>query len=86
MSDHIRMLATKGDPITLLAVAAIAVGAGGALTVAMKKDGFLTQLARVLEKYVERRVDLEMERSDGETIKLSGSAGHIRRILSEHLK
>ena len=31
---------SKGDPITLLTVLAVAVGSGGALTVALSKDRF----------------------------------------------
>jgi hypothetical protein len=36
-------------------LAVTAVSAGGALTVLLSKDGFLSALARVLEKYVESR-------------------------------
>lgn len=75
---------TRGDPVTLAAVAAIAVGAGGALTVALSKDGFLTQLARVLEKYVERRVQIEITDKAGNPVRIKGSAADVRKILNEH--
>ncbi|MEZ5480462.1 MAG: hypothetical protein R3E95_24170 [Thiolinea sp.] len=41
------------DPASWMTLAITAAGAGGALTVLLGKDGFLTALARVLEKYVE---------------------------------
>jgi hypothetical protein len=75
---------TRGDPVTLAAVAAIAVGAGGALTVALSKDGFLTQLARVLEKYVERSVQVEITDKAGNPVRIKGSAADVRKILNEH--
>ena len=46
---------TRGDLLTVMQVVAIAAGAGGALSVALGKDGFLSALARVLEKYIEGR-------------------------------
>jgi hypothetical protein len=46
---------TRGDPISWTMIALTAAGAGGALTVLLGKDGFLSALARVLEKYVEGR-------------------------------
>jgi|UPI0003A97F5D hypothetical protein len=73
------------DPVTLASIALVAAGAGGALTVAMGKDGFFTALARVLEKYVERRCDICMEDKNGRKIELSGPAGEIRQMLKEHL-
>lgn len=80
-------MTTRGDPVTVAAIAAIAVGAGGALTVAMGKDGFLTQLAKVLEKYVDRSVQLEFkDDKTGEIVRIKGSAGDVRKILSEHFK
>ncbi|MEJ2743762.1 MAG: hypothetical protein P8176_15145 [Gammaproteobacteria bacterium] len=75
--------ASKGDPVTLASVAMIALGAGGALTAAVSKGGALTQLAKVLEKYVNRQVRLELETSAGKKVKLSGSAGEIRAVLEQ---
>ncbi len=71
---------TRGDPITLAAIAAIAVGAGGAVTVAMGKNGFLTQLAKVLEKYVDRNVEIDFG-DDGNIKRIKGSAAEIRKIM-----
>jgi len=76
--------ATRGDPVTLLTVAVAAVGAGGALSVLLGKDGFLSALARVLEKHVEgRKVEVLIETRKGEKIKVSGPAGEIKAILKQ---
>ncbi len=72
------------DPVTVASILLVAVGAGGALTVAVSKDGFLSRLARVLEKYVDRRVDVQIDDGTGKQIKLSGAAGDIRRLLHDH--
>jgi len=72
------------DPITMASILLVAVGAGGALTVAVSKDGFLSRLARVLEKYVGRRIDVKIDDGMGKKIILSGSAGDIRRVLKDH--
>jgi hypothetical protein len=75
---------TRGDPVTLLTVAVTAVGAGGAISVLLGKDGFLSALARVLETYVEgRKAELLFETSKGEKIKISGPAGEIKTILKQ---
>ena len=73
-----------GDPITLTTIVLAAVGAGGALTVAMSKEGFLTRLAQVLEKYVERRIEVEIDHGGGQRTRLSGPAGQIRKLLQEN--
>ena len=73
-----------GDPITLATIILAAVGAGGALTVAMGKEGFLTRLAQVLEKYVERRIEVEINHGDGRHTRLSGPAGQIRKLLQDN--
>ncbi|MCE2027039.1 hypothetical protein [Sessilibacter corallicola] len=75
---------TRGDPVTLGAIAAIAVGAGGALTVAMGKNGFLIQLAKVLEKYVDRNVEIDFS-DDGNIKRIKGSAAEIRKIMDNQL-
>ena len=78
----------KGDPVTLFTVALAAVGAGGVLTVAMGKDGFLTQLARVLEKYLHggqvRAVIKETPRT--KSVELEGSARQVEKILAAWLE
>lgn len=76
----------KGEPMTAMTVIALAVSTGGALTVAMGKEGFLTRLAQVLEKYVaSQQVEVVIEDKKGNRKQLSGSGKHIERILSKHL-
>jgi hypothetical protein len=70
------------DPVTLTAIVLTAVGAGGALTVAMGKEGFLTRLAKVLEAWVNRKVEVTLETDQGK-LHLSGSAAHIERMLKQ---
>lgn len=79
--------AQKGDPITVWTVLLAAVGAGGALTVAMSKEGFLTRLARVLEKLADRQVSVTLEETPkgGRSVSLSGSARHVERVLTEYM-
>lgn len=73
---------TRGDPVTLATVALTAVGAGGAISVLLGKDGFLSALARVLEKYVEgRRAEVLIETEKGEKIQITGPVGEIKSIL-----
>ncbi len=75
---------TRGDPITWTAIALTAVGAGGALTALLSKDGFLSALARVLEKYVEgRKAEVLIETGDGKKIQVSGPVGEIKAILQQ---
>lgn len=78
----------KGDAATVWTVLLTAVGAGGALTVAMSKEGFLTRLARVLEKMTDRNVSVSLvERPDGgRQVKMDGSARQIERMFREYLK
>ena len=79
--------AQKGDPVTVWTVLLAAVGAGGALTVAMSKEGFLTRLARVLEKLADRQVSVTLEETPkgGRSVSLSGSARHVERVLTEYM-
>jgi len=73
----------RGDPISLSTILLTAAGAGGALTVLLGKDGFLSSLARVLEKYVEgRQVEVIIEDGDKKT-QLSGPVGEIKDILKQ---
>lgn len=75
---------TRGDPITLTTVVLTAVGAGGALSVLLGKDGFLSALARVLEKYVEgRKVEVLIESDNGNKIQVRGPVGEIKDILKQ---
>ncbi len=78
----------RGDPVTLATIALVAAGAGGALTVAMGKAGFLTQLARVLEKYLHggqvRAVIKETPKT--RTLELEGSARQVERLLTAWLE
>ncbi len=54
--------ATRGDPVTFGMIIATAVAAGGALAEFLGKDGGLSALAKVLEKYVEsRKVEVLIE-------------------------
>jgi hypothetical protein len=74
------------DPASLssvLTVLTIAVGAGGALTVAVSKDGALTQLVKVFETLLNKQVQVKITTEDGRTIELSGSAGHIEKMLKD---
>jgi hypothetical protein len=73
------------DPATIMTVLLAAVGAGGALTVALAKDGFITRLAKVLETLASRQVEVTLELGK-EKVHLSGSAPHIERILRDKLK
>ena len=74
---------TRGDPVTWTTVALAAVGAGGALSVLLGKDGFLSALARVLEKYIERnQAEVLIETKNG-IIKIKGPVGEIKAILKQ---
>ena len=79
--------AVKGDSVTIFTVLLAAVGAGGALTVAMSKEGFLTRLARVLETLADRKVSVTLEETpDGRrNVSLSGSARQVERMLGDYL-
>lgn len=78
--------AHRGDPATLWTVLAVALGAGGALTVAVSEKGFLTQLARILEKHLEsRRIRAVIHETPKTTrIELEGSARRIEKLLRTH--
>lgn len=75
---------TRGDPVTWAMVVMTAVGTGGAFSVLLGKDGFLSALARVLEKHVEsRKVEVLIETKQGEKIKVSGPIGEIKSVLKQ---
>lgn len=71
------------EVVTLASILLTAAGAGGALAVAMDKDGFLTALVRLLEKCIERRIEVTVVDKKGKKIKLAGPAGQIRKMLKE---
>ncbi|MDD5392479.1 MAG: hypothetical protein PHE17_05630 [Thiothrix sp.] len=74
---------TRGDPV-IWGVVATAVAAGGALTAFLGKDGGLSALAKVLEKYIEsRKVEVNIETDDGKKVKVSGSLTAIKAVLKE---
>lgn len=76
--------ATRGDPVTLGVIALSAVAAGGALTAFLGKDGGLSALAKVLEKYIEsRKVEVNIETDDGKKVNVSGSLTAIKAVLKE---
>lgn len=75
------------EPISATAVTVLvaALGAGGAITVGMGKDGAITHLAKALEALVNRKVEVKINHN-GTNIELSGSAGHIEKMLKTILK
>lgn len=76
--------ATRGDPVTLGVIALSAVAAGGALTVFLGKEGGLSALAKVLEKYVEsRKVEVLIETDNGKKVQINGSLAAIKAVLKE---
>ncbi len=76
----------RGDPMTVFTVLVAAVSAGGALTVALGRDGFLTQLARVFGKYIETgKVRIAVKDSSRE-LEIEGSARRIEKVLGEVLE
>ena len=75
---------TKGELITTTSVILALVGAGGALTVALGKEGFLTKLASILEAYVKRQVDISIEVEGKKSIKIRGSAKEIKSVLESN--
>jgi len=75
---------TRGEPVTLAVIALCAVGAGGALTALLGKDGFLSALARVLEKYIEsRRAEVVIVSEAGRRVQVSGPVSQIKKILQQ---
>ena len=75
---------TRGDPVSMSAILLAAAGTGGALTVLLGKDGFLSALARVLEKYIEgKQAQVIIETDDGKKIQLSGPIGEVKEILKD---
>lgn len=76
--------ACRGDPVTLATVWLTAVGAGGALSVLLGRDGVLAALARVLEKYVAgRQAEVVIEKANGDRLQVRGPVGEIKAILQQ---
>lgn len=75
---------TRGDPISWTTVLVTAIGTGGALTALLGKDGALSALARVLEKYVEgRQAEITIQTGENKTIQVKGPVGEIKEILKQ---
>jgi hypothetical protein len=78
--------AVRGEPVTTAMIILAMASAGGALTVAVSKGGFLTQLAEVLKTFIERdKVEVTLE-TKGKKIALSGSGRHIEKLLTQALE
>jgi hypothetical protein len=73
---------TRGDPVTIAAILLTAVASGGALTVALGKNGFLTRLAQVLETLARRRIDVTVELGK-KKVHISGSSKDIEKMLKK---
>jgi len=74
----------RGDPVTWMMIALTAVGAGGALTALLSREGFLVALANVLGKYVEgRQAEVLIEDKNGRKIQVCGPVSEITAILQE---
>jgi hypothetical protein len=76
----------KGDPVSIYAIVLALVSAGGALTVAVGKEGLLTRIASVLDSYVQRKINIKIKRPDGTEVELAGPPQNIERILYESLE
>jgi hypothetical protein len=78
---------TRGDLVSWSTIAITAVGTGGALTVLLGKEGFLSALARVLEKYVEgKKGEVTIETFKGDKIHVVGPLGDIKAVLRQAQK
>lgn len=75
---------SRGDPISWTTILVTAIGTGGALTALLGKDGALSALARVLEKYVEgRQAEITIQTDENKTIHVKGPVGEIKEILKQ---
>jgi len=68
--------------MSMVTVLAIAVGTGGALTIGMGEGGAITQMAKVFETLANQQVQVKITENN-RTIELSGSAGHIEKMLKD---
>ena len=76
--------AQSSNPITLTTIMLAATRSGGSLTVAMSKESFLNRLVQMLEKYVERRIEVAIDHGAGRRTRLNGPPGQIRKLLEEN--
>lgn len=87
-ADPSQPIERGAELVSVWTVLLAAAGAGGALTVAVSEKGFLTQLARVLEKYIESRriraVIVETPKG-GKRLELEGSARQVEKTLLAYL-
>lgn len=76
----------KGDPISISAIILALVSTGGALTIAVGKEGFLSRIAVILDSYVKRKTQIKLKRNDGTEVEIVGPPKNIERLLLESLK
>ena len=72
---------TRGVDLTTLLT--VALGAGGALTMLLSKDGVLDSLARVIEKYIEsRKMSVKIKTEANAELEITGgTAQEIKELL-----
>ena len=76
----------KGEPVSTAMIILAMVGAGGAATMAVSKDGFLTRLTGVLETWIKRnQVEITVQ-TKARKIAMSGSARNIEKLLTKALE
>lgn len=75
------VLGAKGDPISIGVVVLTMVGAGGFLTVAASSGGLFTRMADILNTYVNRGIEIEIETGSGNKISVKGSSKDIEAAL-----
>lgn len=71
----------KGDPISIGVLVLTMVGAGGFLTAAASSGGLFTSMADILNTYVNRGIEIEIETSSGDKISIKGSSKDIEAAL-----
>ena len=78
--------AAKGDPVSISAIILALISTGGALTIAVGKDGFLSRIASILDSYIKRKIQIKIKSEDGTEVDIVGPSKNIERILLETLK
>lgn len=86
LSDANDNLKTKGDAVSVSAIILALVSTGGALTIAVGKEGFLSKIAAVLETFVNRKIQIKIKNKDGSEVDIVGPPKNIERILHESLQ
>lgn len=77
---------SKGDPISISAIVLALVSTGGALTIAVGKEGLLSRIAGILDSYVKnKKIRIKLKSKDGDEVEIVGPPKNIERILSESL-